>query len=210
MGEMSAPAIDIEKALEPIRNWPYQNDKVVVLTYSEKHTAVFPEDFLARIYFHFKEDGLIDTIFPGMDVNHLNRFISYVSKRAGLLIPCVKTDGKPKPIGIGFLTEADGPEGARRASFGFGYFKEAHRNRLHIDASAMMLGWWMLEGKVDILFGTSLNPVAVAYSKRFGFEYLKEIPEFFEKNGVLVNAHLICLRRRVFLPLWEQFKAQRG
>jgi hypothetical protein len=208
--DMSTETVDIEKALEPIRNWPYQNDKVVVLTYSEKHTAVFPEDFLAKVYFHFKNDGLIDTIFPGMDVNHLNRFISFVSRCPGLLIPCIKTETKPIPIGIGFLTEVGGDEGARRASFGFGYFKEFHKDRRHIAASACLLGWWMMEAKVDMLWGTSLNPVAIAYSKRFGFKPVATLPKFFSHRGTLRDASLIYLEKEVFSPLWEAFKSERG
>src|SRR5208282_1356569 len=207
---MSATAIDIEKALEPIRNWPYQNDKVVVLTYSEKHTAVFPEDFLAKVYFHFKNDGLIDTIFPGMDLNHLNRFISYVSKRSGLLIPCIKTETKPTPIGIGFLTEVDGDEGARRASFCFGYFRDFHKDRRHIDLSAMMLRYWFAEAKVTILFGTSLNPVAINYSRRFGFKLQGVLPNFFVAHGSLRDAQLIYLRESEFSPLYDQFVKERG
>jgi hypothetical protein len=190
-------------------DWPYQNSEAVMLLYNEKITQVFPETFLASMYMRLKEDNLLDTMFPGMNMGHLNRFIEYWGSqtRLGRLVCCMKDPGgPPKPIGLGWLCEAE----QGRGSFGFGFFKEAHRRHVHIDLSMMMLHNWFYECKLEVLYGTTLNPIAKNYSKRFGFRYLCELPKFFPHHGKLVNAHLIVLEKDVFSGYYRDWLSKRG
>lgn len=201
---MSTPAI--APLLKP--NWPYQTDRVVMLPYSEKHPDIFPETFWPTIYFRLKEDQLLDTIFPGMHMNHLNTFVAYMgSKAMGRVICCQKRDdAPPKVVGLGWLCEYE----QGRASFGFGFFKEAWGYRTHIDLSMMMLHYWFTESDAKVLYGTTLNPVARNYSKRFGFKYVGELPQFFPVGGELKNAHLIVLEKGTFLPYYGAWRQGRG
>lgn len=190
---MSAPAT---ARLLP-NNWEYQNDRVVILPYSEKHQHIYPEDFLASIYFRLKEEGTIDIIFPGMGIKTLNQFICYLgdARRLGRLITCLRNpDGTPKPMGLGWLCEYDNG----RASFGFGYFKEMWGNPIHIDFSFFQLAYWFREMKCEILYGTTVNPLAFRYAKRFGFQNLCKLPKFFYRDGSLQPAHLIVLEKGIF------------
>lgn len=200
----------IKDGLKGVLGWPYQTPRVVALLYSEKHTNIFPEDFLGKLYFRMKSEGTLGLIFPGQNMGHLNQFLRYMSTVRGLLICCEKTEDKPHPIGLGWICEIDGVDGARKAAFGFGFFKEAWGRTVHVELSSLMLAYWFREMNIDILFGTTLNQVARNYSKRFGFKYLCQLPKFFCCNGVLENAHLICLEKEVFLPMYQAWKDARG
>lgn len=210
---MSAKVVPIDGLEEKAKTWPYQTDKVVLLPYAQNKTWVFPEDFLGTLYYRLREDDLLDTIFPGMGFKHVNNFIAHMAHAKAPLVCCLKGEQYPQPIGFGWLCETDGVDGARKGSFGFGFFKEVwgRKNVLeHIDLSMMMLHWWFVECKVDILYGTTINPKAFNYSRRFGFKPLCVLPKFFCNNGALVNAYLIVLEKEVFLPVYDKWRARRG
>lgn len=190
---MSAPAV---AALLP-RDWPYQNQRCVVLPYSDKHPDIYPETFFASMYFRLKEEKTLDIIFPGMGINTLDAFVGYIGspRRLGRLVPCVRNpDGPPIPAGLGWMCESE----CGRASFGFGYYREYWGNKVHAELSTMMLAYWFREMKSEVLYGTTVNPLALRYSKRFGFRPLCVLPKFFFKDGELRDAHLIVLEKQVF------------
>ena len=189
-------------------DWPYQTSEAVMLLYSENHTNIFPETFLPTIYYRLKEDDLLDTMFPGMDMGHLNRFINYWGdpRRLGRVVCCLKDPlGPPKLVGLGWLCEAE----CGRGSFGFGFFREAWKQRVHVDLSMMMLHEWFNGCSIEVLYGTTLNPIAKNYAKRFGFRYLAELPKFFPHHGKLLNAHLIVLEKEVFSEYYRQWQEKR-
>lgn len=191
-------------AIQKVRNWPYQNHRSVMLVYDEKNTVIFPEEFFGRMYMRLKAEGTLDLAFPGMDLNHINRFISHMSNcKLGMVICCLKSPTKPHPVGWGYLYEICGPDGGRRANFAFGYFKEVWGRREHVDLSFFMLKYWLTEFKIDVLYGTTLNPLAFNYSKRFGFQHRCVLPKFF--NGV--DANLITLTPQTFSLYWERWQA---
>lgn len=194
---------EVNAGLEAIKNYPYQNHRCVILPYDEKQTWLFPEEFLGRMYMQLRREGTLDMAFPGMDLSHLNRFISYMANiRLGFVICCLKTIKKPHPVGWGFLTEVDGPNGMRKASFGFGFFKEIHGRREHVDLSMFMLAHWFQEYKINQLYGTTLNPLALNYSKRFGFQKLCVLPKFFSGRA----ASLITLTPEAFQPHYDAWQ----
>jgi len=186
-----ATAEQIREGIEAVRQWPYQNHRCVLLPYQENNTEVFPEEFLGRMYMKLRQEGTLHLAFPGMNVAHLNRFISYLANvRWGFYVCCLKTIKKPHPVGWGFLTEMDGDDGKRKASFAFGYFKELHGRREHVDLSMFLLKAWFTEYKVDQLFGTTLCV----------------LPKFF--NGV--DAHLITLTPQRFEPYYQEWKCSQN
>lgn len=194
---------EVNAGLEAIKNYPYQNHRCVILPYDEKQTWLFPEEFLGRVYMRLKSEGLLAVSFPAMDMSHLNRFISYVSNiKLGFYICCLKTIKKPHPVGWGYLTEVDGLEGARKASFAFGYFREIHGRREHIDLDMFLLRAWFSEFKIDQLYGTTLNPLALNYSKRFGFQRLCVLPKFFSGKP----ASLITLTPETFKTYYDAWQ----
>ena len=194
---------EITAGLEAIKNYPYQNHRCVILPYDEKQTWLFPEEFLGRMYVRLRSEGLLDISFPGMGLTHLNKFISYASNiKLGFVIGCLKTIKKPHPVGWAFLNEVSGDEGRRKASFTFGFFKEVHGRREHVDLSMFYLKNWFDNYKIDQLYGTTLNPLALNYSKRFGFQWLCTLPTFFDGKP----ASLITLTPKAFQPYYDAWQ----
>ncbi|HXH85253.1 MAG TPA: hypothetical protein VNI35_00420 [Nitrospira sp.] len=204
---MSASPVAVRSHLPA--DWKYQTKNTVLLPYSERHVHIYPENFLCSVYYRLKEEGTLETIYPGMDVGHLNRFICYMGspQRLGFVVPCLKSDGAPpKPVGIGWLCEAI----KGRGSFGFGFFKEVWGKWEHADLSMQMLAWWFFESKMEVLYGTTLNRVAFNYSKRFGFKPVGTLPKFFSTTAGLEDGQLIVLEKERFIPYYNWWKARRG
>jgi hypothetical protein len=200
---MDENARAVAEGNEAIKSYPYQNHRCVILPYDEKQTWLFPEEFLGRVYMRLKQEGTLAIAFPGMNLTHLNRFITCMANiKYGFVIGCLKTPTKPKPVGWAFLTEVEGEEGKRKASFAFGFFKEIHGRREHVDLSMFYLKNWFDTFKVDQLYGTTLNPLALNYSKRFGFRRLCVLPKFFSGQ----DANLITLTPEAFRPHYESWK----
>lgn len=196
-------AAELQAGIEAVRSWPYQNHRAVILPYVESNTEVFPEEFLGRMYMRLKAEGTLQLSFPGMNFTHLNRFISYVSNiRLGFVIGCLKTTKKPHPVGWAYLSEVDGEEGQRKANFAFGFFKEIHGRREHVDLSMFYLNFWFQQYKIDQLYGTTINPLALNYSKRFGFQRLCVLPKFFSGKP----ASLITLTPERFKPYYDAWQ----
>lgn len=208
---MSTAVLDVEavkEGLKGVLSWPYQTNKVVMLQYQKTNTAIFPEEFLASLYYRLKEEGSLHKIFPGMALGHLNDYMAYMAKVSGLVICCLKTPEKPRPVGLGWICESSGGDGARRATFGFGFFKEVWGWQQNVDLSWMMLHYWFDVLKVDVLYGTTLksNRLAVRYSKYFGFDFLCTLPMFFTVGNALVDADLIVLKKTEFIPRYNVWR----
>lgn len=201
----------------PVSSYEYETDRLILLPYDKTATATFREEFLPLLYLRLKEEKTLDLIFPGMGMGHMNDFVAYMRNAAGFVVPSLKMDGKVLPVGLGWLAEVDGPVGARKGSFGFGFFKEMwvnrERVRWHVDLSTLMLAYWFEECKCEILYGTSINPKALNYSRRFGFSKPYRLPKFFSRGGVLTDAHVIYLEREAFRRYyshWRSLMSQRG
>jgi len=192
------------------KSWPYKTPACVIIPYDTAN-PFFTEDFIGRLYFKLKEEDTLDFVCGGMNISHMNQFVAYLQRVQGLVICCLQGEEYPvpKPVGFGWLNEIGGVDGARTGSFTFGFFKEIRGNRAHIDLSRFMLAYWFSEFKINRLFATTRNPLALNYSKRFGFEYLCEIPEFFQMGGVLRDAHFISLPRAKFLSYYAAWQAKR-
>ena len=123
--------------------WEYETEKTILLPYSQSNTKMFREEFLPSLYFRLRDEGTLKIIFPGARLGHLNDFVGTMRFATGFVVPSLKVDGKVVPVGIGWLPEVDGVDGARKAAFGFGFFKEMWGNRervrLHVDLSFLML-----------------------------------------------------------------------
>jgi len=200
----------MDESSRPVSGWEYQTDKVILLPYSQQNQKMFREHFLAELYFRLRDEETLSIIFPGMGIAHLNDFIRYMARAFGFVIPALRDGEKVIPVGLGWIPEMDGVDGARKAAFGFGFFKEMwvnrERVRRHVDLSTLMLAYWFQECKIDILYGTSINPKAINYSRRFGFSEPYLLPKFFCRDGVLTDARLIHLEKETFLPYYSRWR----
>lgn len=190
--------------------WPYQDETTIVVPY-QKTGGIFRETFLPEIYFRLKDEDTLKLIFPGMGIQHLNDFVCYMSRVRGFVIPCRKEGEQVIPCGLGWMAEIDGVDGARKGAFGFGFFKEMWVNRVrvrqHVSLSFEMLNYWFTTFSIDNMFGTSINPKALAYSRRFGFTKPIVLPKFFNQDGTLIDAHVISLERPTFMRYHSSWRS---
>jgi len=172
----------------------------------------FGEDFIGRLFFRLRAENTLDYVCGGMNIRHMNGFVAYMQRVSGLVICCLQGPKYPvpRPVGYGWLNEINGPVGARTGSFSFGYFNEFRGRREQIVLSNFMLDFWFSRFKVNRLFATTMNPLALNYSKLFAFQYLCEVPEFFNMGGKLEPAHFITLGREAFLNYYASWQAKHG
>jgi RimJ/RimL family protein N-acetyltransferase len=186
----------------------YQTDRVVIVPY-DKARSVFPPEFLGRLYFETKNEGLFKTVFPEWPDPTFNEFIAYLNNRP-LLLYCIKQpEGKEHLVaGYGFIEESSGSPENRKASFGFMIFKKYRGTKEVRELIWECLRFWFQELSIQVLYGTSLrsNRVATNFSRQFGFKELCVLPGFFLCGEERQDGRLVCLERMDFMKLYEQHR----
>lgn len=201
--------IDTDNSLNlNLESWPYKSDTTIMVPYREDATSFFPGDFLMSLWCRLQQEDLLTTIFPGVPLNHPNKFIRYMSTRPTLI--CLTRNGSDitDTAGIGYIAESNGVDGARNASFGFGFFRDHWATPEARTLSWFMLAFWMERLKIDVLFGTTLraNGLAKNFSLNFGFKGHMDIPKLFFRNGELQDATIMLLEKEEFLPKYEAWR----
>ena len=189
-------------------SWPYQSPNTILVPYRQEATNFFPEDFLVSLYCRLVQEDLLHTIFPGMNFKHLNQFINYMSTHPSLIC-LTRNEGEIlDTAGFGYITENDGVDGARKAGFGFGFFRDHWATEVPRTLSWFMLAFWMNELKIDVLFGTTLkaNGLAKNFSLNFGFKNHMDVPKLFFRNGQLEDATIMLLEREDFEPRYQAWR----
>lgn len=203
---MAAVAIPISEIESQV--WPYQSATTAMIPYKANATNFYPETFLVDLYLRLREQNLVNTIYPGMGFDHLNKFVAYMGIHASLI--CFTREGEDisDVAGLGYITESDGRDGARKAGFGFGFFREYWGTQEARTLSWFMLAFWMFDLKIDVLFGTTLkvNSLARNFSQNFGFEIIGDIPSLFFRNDRLEDATIMLLRKEVFEPQYIKWR----
>lgn len=191
-------------------DWEFQTHDTILVPYRPDAKAFFPEDYMVSLYFRLIEQGLLSIIFPGMGINHLNQFIGYVNRHQFLICLAREGDKIIDTAGFGYITEADGVDGARKGGFGFGFFREWHATRHARTLSWFMLAFWMKRLNIDVLFGTTLkaNRLARNFSYNFGFKNHVDIPNLFFRNGELQDGTVMSLDINDFEPLYDQWREE--
>jgi hypothetical protein len=191
-----------------LESWAYQTPNAVMVPYRAAATSFYPEDFLVSLYYRLVEQDLLTVIFPGMAISHLNKFINFMSTHACVI--CFTKDGNriTDTAGFGYIPETDGVDGARKASFGFGFFREHHATQEARTLSWFMLAFWLIELKIDVLFGTTLksNGLARNFSLNFGFKNHVDIPKLFFREDELQDATVMLLEKEDFIPRYESWR----
>jgi hypothetical protein len=189
-----------------IPGWSYQTDRVFLTPYDSAWTGtqVIPH-VLSAIWLRLREDDLLDTVFPGMgDLGH-DAVVSMLSKRTVQLLWKRFKEGPIALIGFSFIDSADGVDGARKAMFGFAFFKEYWGTIERYQATHLMLAYWFSVLKIDVLFGITLrsNRLARNLARKFGCVELADVPRFLYCNGELADATLVMLEKESFAPLFN-------
>ncbi len=193
-------------------DWAYQTQDVIMVPYREDGNRFFPETFMVSLYQRMQQQDLVNLIFPGMGITHLHKFIAFVNTHP-FLVGFVRNPATGEIVdtaGFGYITESDGVDGARKAAFGFGFFKEWHGTKEVRSLGWFFLAFWMKNLKIDVLFGMTLkaNRLARNFSYNFGFRGHADIPKLFFRNGELQDATIMYLLREDFDPLFDQWREE--
>src|ERR1035438_2389589 len=88
-------------------------------------TPVFKDGMLPFLYNKTREEGKIESVFCGDDLN-MDAFVSFFDKRKTLQILCeVENDKTLKAVGYSWIDNPKGVDGARSALCGFCFFNNA-------------------------------------------------------------------------------------
>lgn len=192
-----------------LANWKYQTEKVALVPY-DRAWPLFPDGLLGHLYLRTKQDGLLDTVFCGVETLDFDWVVGYLgSKSVTLQIYCLQEEAKPlTPIGYCFVMGTSGKLGARRANFGFTFFKEYWGRTEVRDLVTLCLAYWMEVLKIDVLHGVTLadNFLSRNFSRNFGFEEVAIIPKFLYRQEELVGARIVMLDRATFEPRFETWR----
>jgi RimJ/RimL family protein N-acetyltransferase len=186
---------------EALTQWKYQTDKVMLYPYvSGEVSGLFNENFLSWLYFETKKQprNLIDMVFPAYAKRFdLNDFIVQMKDK-----PIVVAFKKPdfKVVGYGWLHSVEGDGTEKKASIGFCFFKDLWGTDELRDVSNFTAAWWFYELGIKVFYGTILkrNRLAIRFAHEMGCKSIGDLPDFFFRNGVLEDAHLIYMTRESF------------
>jgi len=198
--------------LNVIENYEYRTQEVMLVPYAKATRAHLPEDLLVSLYCRTRDERLMETAFPGIQMD-LVGFIQFMGARA-VQILCVRDeDGVLKLAGYGLIVQAEGVDGARTARFGFNFFRQWHGTRQARDLGMFLIAFWMKELRVDVLYGTTLKSNRLAQNfgrRRFGFRVLCDLPKFFSCDGRLTDGTLVVLEKQDFMEYYTAWRAQRA
>lgn len=194
-----------------IPNWTYQTEKVALIPY-DRAWPIFPDGLLGHLYLRTKQDGLLDTVFCGCDPIDFDWVVGYLgSRKVTMQIYCLQEEGKPPtPVGYCYVMGIGGRDGARKATFGFTFFKEYWGRPELRDLVTLGLAYWMKELKIDVLHGITLrdNFLARNFARKFGFSEVATIPKFLYRQGELTDARVVMLSREEFEPRWQEWRVE--
>lgn len=193
-----------------ISNYAYQTRQVFLSPYNKAWTATnVPPTILSDIWRQLEADDLLDTVFPGMgDISH-DSVVSFLAHRAVQLLWRNTVSG-PELMGFSFIDSADGSVGARKALFGFAFFRKFWGAQENRQVLYLMLAYWFSQCQIDVLFGITLrsNRLARNIARKYGFRELADIPRFLYCNSELADATLVMLDRQTYAPKFHEWHKQ--
>jgi RimJ/RimL family protein N-acetyltransferase len=186
-----------------IPDWPYQTDKVALIPY-DKAWPVFPDGVLGHLYLRTKQDRLAETVFCGGETFSFDWFVSFFAdtRKTVSQIYCLKNGAELIPIGYCWVSAASGRDGARRAPFGFLFFREYWGRPELRDLVMLCLAYWFEVLKIDVLHGFTLadNFLAQNFARRFHFTEVGTVPKLLHRQGDLTDARVVMLEKDTFEP----------
>lgn len=163
-------------------------------------SPVYRDGALSTLYYRTREEGKIETVFCGDDLNH-DQFIAFFEKRKTLQVLCrVESNKDLKPAGYCWVDNPVGVDGARSALCGFCFFQDAVE--VSRDLGRLGLAYWFEDLMIDTIHGILLesNIPGKNYAARLGFTDWGVVPDRHYHNGALEGARVMFLRKKNFWP----------
>lgn len=174
------PAPTGEETKPPTQaEWPYQNEYGIVWPLDVNSDA--GQKTAVSLYERMKEDGLQGWTFPGSDSVSLLFFLSCL--KTGFIVGM--TPGGKEIVGFGSLPEIEGPEGNRKASTMYCFFRKYHRSETIREIAKLAASFWFNRLGLRLLMGSCLaeNLAARKFAASMGFVECGVVPGFFFSDG---------------------------
>lgn len=197
-----------------MRGWSYYGTKTLQMVPYMPGTPVYFDgsssklSALSNLYYQTREEGKIPLVFCGDDMNH-EQFIHFFTERKTMQILCrVEDDKTLKPRGYCWVDTPRGVDGARAAHCGFCFFGDATEDRAARDLAALGLAYWFEDLQIDVIHGLMLgdNIPARNFASKLGFVHRALVPRFHSYEGKLVDARVMSLEKKDFMPSFEQWR----
>jgi hypothetical protein len=177
----------------------YETDLIKLGLYWSGEGSPFPEETLVTLFLKTKKQGLLARSFPSMGKNvTLNKFVSYLSTRP-LVFGVDKVKGEV--VGYAYLAEEQIAKCGRKAHGGFVIFKEFWGSSYLRNFCKLVLHYWFVELKIDVLYGTvdARNKLALKFDEALRFKIVGRLPKFLITDDGFHDAIIVVLEREDFL-----------
>ena len=194
-------------------HWAFYQTKDLAMVPYMQGTPVYKDGMLPFLYTKTREEGKIETVFCGDDLN-MDSFVDFFVKRKTMQVLCEIEDDKTlRPVGYSWLDNPVGVDVARGALCGFCFFNGASKRESARDLGRLGLGYWFLAMKIDVVHGILLesNIPARNYALRLGFKEVGIVPKRHFHNGALEGARVMMIERKDFEPSFDEwYEEQKG
>jgi hypothetical protein len=184
----------------------YQTATLGVFPYMPGN-PVYRDGMLPFLYSKAREEGKIEYVFCGDDLN-MDSFVDFFVKRKTMqVLARIEDDKTIKPCGFSWLDNPVGVDGARGALCGFCFFDEAGKSKDARDLGMLGLGYWMFAMRVDVIHGIMLesNTVASNFAEHLGFREICVVPKRHFYKGELVGARVMMIEKNDYEPVFTEW-----
>lgn len=177
-------------------------------------TPVFYDGCLADMYVALKKEGKILYTFCDEDKT-MDSFISYFDRIKTAQILCeVEQDERLtlKPVGISWVDNPRGPDGARVMMGGMAFIGDVTKRPAGRGLAKLVLAYVFEDLKIDSLQGLQHidNIAGRNFFKKIGFKEDAIVHDHFSIGGQLVDARVLLLRKEDFWPGFIDWKDAEG
>jgi hypothetical protein len=186
----------------------YGTSKLQVIPYMPG-TVVYRDGMLPFLYTKLKEEGKVSATFCG-DNKTMDEFVAYFNRIKVMQVLCrVTSDNLYLPVGLSWVDNCRGVDGARVAMCGEAFFDGASRTRDARDLARLALAYAFEDLRIDVLHGVqvSSNFAARNFSAKLGFKKVAEVPNYHFICGELVDATVMMLKKTDFWPGFMDWRA---
>ncbi len=195
-----------------MKGWPWYQTKTLAMIPYMAGTPVFVDGMLSHIYYELKRLGRIEQTMCGDHFNH-DRWIAFFAelKNVVQILCTVKDDKKLVPVGMSWVSNPRGVDGARAVQCGFAFIKDGSSGTSDArNLARLALAYCFEDLRVDTIHGVQTidNIAARNFSMRLGFKPICVVPDYHAIDGKLVDAQVMMLRKANFWPGFEKWKSE--
>ena len=195
--------------IEPMRGWGWYGTKTLQVIPYMPGTVVYVDGMLSHMYFELKRLGRIEQTFCGDKLN-LDKFIHFFESIKTAQILCtIQEDEKIVPVGMSWVNNPHGVDGARNLTCGFAFIKDGSSGTSDArNLARLAIAYCFNDLRVDTIFGEQVadNIPARNFSLKLGFKEVAIVPDRHAIDGRLVAGRVMMLRKADFWPKFIQWK----